>query len=63
MLIIKIQKNESIEKALKRYKYKVYSTKVIETLRERQYFEKPSVTKRKRKKDAIYREKKKGSLS
>ena len=52
MIVIEVQKGESIEKALKRYKYKVIKTKQIDMLRERQEFVKKSVTKRMKKKTA-----------
>lgn len=53
MLIVKLKKGENILKALKRFKQKVRSTKLIKELRERQQFDKPSVKKRKAKKKAI----------
>lgn len=58
MIIIKIGKNESIDKALKRYKYRVFMSKQIETLKEKQQFEKKSSKKRKMKLKAIYHQKK-----
>lgn len=54
MLIIKLGKNESIERALKRYKQKVSKTKQLKNLRDRKEFTKPSVTKRKQKAKAKY---------
>lgn len=56
MIVIEIQKGESIEKALKRYKYKVIKTKQIDKLRERQEFVKKSVTKRMKKQKAKYKQ-------
>lgn len=56
MIVIEIQKGESIEKALKRYKYKVIKTKQIDMLRERQEFVKKSVTKRMKKQKAKYKQ-------
>lgn len=53
MLIVKLKKGENINKALKRFKNKVRSTKLIRNIREGQYFEKPSEIKRKAKKKAI----------
>jgi small subunit ribosomal protein S21 len=47
MLIINIKENESIDKALKRFKKKFEKTGVVKQLRRRGAFEKPSVTRRK----------------
>tara|TARA_R110000796_G_scaffold40742_5_gene100806 strand:+ start:766 stop:957 length:192 start_codon:yes stop_codon:yes gene_type:complete len=60
MLIVKVKKGESIEKALKRYKLKVNKTKQTIKLREGQEYEKPSSKKRKQKQKAKYLEMKKG---
>ncbi|TYB78357.1 30S ribosomal protein S21 [Bizionia myxarmorum] len=46
MLRIEIKEGENIERALKRYKRKHRNVKVMQTLREKQYFTKPSVKKR-----------------
>lgn len=46
MLIINIKENESIDKALKRFKKKFEKTGVLKELRARTSFEKPSVTRR-----------------
>ena len=51
MLIIKIGKNESIEKALKR---QVRNVKQQQKIKENRYHEKPSSIKRKQKSKAIY---------
>ena len=56
MLIIDV-KDGNIERALKSYKNKVKSVKLIEQLRDRKEFEKPSVTKRVNKQKAIRKEK------
>jgi len=53
MLIVKLKKGENINKALKRFKNKVRSTKLIRNIRENQYFEKPSQARRKQKMKAI----------
>ena len=53
MLIVKLKKGENINKALKRFKNKVRSTKLIRMIRDNQYFEKPSQAKRKQKMKAI----------
>jgi ribosomal protein S21 len=61
MIIIEIKKGESIERALKRYKYKVIQTKQLVKLREGQEFTKPSQKRRKKLEKAKYKEKRKGS--
>jgi small subunit ribosomal protein S21 len=57
MLIISIKEEESIDRALKRYKRKVQSTKLIKELRNRKHFQKPSVMRRHEILNATYREK------
>ena len=57
MLIIKPEKNDNIERLLKKFKYKFEKTKVLKELRERQQFDKQSVKKRKIKNKAIYKNK------
>ena len=54
MIVIKIEKGESLEKALKRYKYKVIKTKQIEELRARQEYVKNTTKKREKMKKAKY---------
>jgi small subunit ribosomal protein S21 len=54
MIIIDLTKEKSIESALRTYKQKVQKTKQIQKLRERQQFEKPSVTRRKEVLKAVY---------
>jgi len=54
MLIVEVKKGESIESALKKMKFKVKKTKLIENLRERQEYVKPSVKKREMKQKAKY---------
>ncbi|MES2734094.1 MAG: 30S ribosomal protein S21 [Bacteroidota bacterium] len=56
MIIINIKDNESIDKALKRFKKKFERTGVLKELRYRTYFEKPSITKRTVKIKAAYRQ-------
>ena len=46
MIIVPIKENESIDKALKKFKKKFERTGVVRELRRRQTFEKPSVTRR-----------------
>jgi len=46
MLIVNVKENESIDKALKRFKKKFEKTGVLKELRSRTSFEKPSVARR-----------------
>ncbi len=54
MLRVIIKDGDNIEKGLKQFKRKVMNTKLIKELRDRQEFEKPSVTERKKKLKARY---------
>jgi small subunit ribosomal protein S21 len=56
MLIIDIKDNESIDKALKKYKKKFEKSGVLKQLRARQAFIKPSVRRRKEILNARYRQ-------
>ena len=60
MLIINIKEDESIDRALKRYKRKFQLTGTINELRRRKNFEKPSVVRRNEILNAEYRLKKYG---
>ena len=53
MLIVKVE-NGNIEKALKIFKKKCLSTKILQELRDRQFYMKPSERKRMNKNKAIY---------
>ncbi|MEM7107956.1 MAG: 30S ribosomal protein S21 [Bacteroidota bacterium] len=46
MIVINVKENESIDKALKRFKKKFEKTGVLRELRSRTSFEKPSVSRR-----------------
>jgi small subunit ribosomal protein S21 len=46
MIIVPVKDNESIDKALKKFKKKFEKTGVVRELRYRQAYEKPSVTRR-----------------
>ncbi|MCB9282858.1 MAG: 30S ribosomal protein S21 [Lewinellaceae bacterium] len=59
MLIINVKENETIERALKRYKRKYQKSGVLKEIRSRRYFEKPSVSRRTEYLKAVYREQKK----
>ena len=54
MLIIPIKEGENIERALKRYKRKHRNIKVMQNLREAQFFTKPSVKRRREIQKAEY---------
>ena len=54
MIVVPLKEGENIEKALKKFKRKFEKTGVIKELRNRQAFEKPSVTNRKKMMRAIY---------
>ena len=56
MLIINIKENDTIDKALKKYKKQFDRTGVLRELRERQQFTKPSVKRRKEIIKAKYKE-------
>ena len=56
MIIVNIKENESIDKALKRFKKKFEKTGVLKEIRSRSYFEKPSVRRRNEVLRAAYRE-------
>ena len=55
MIIIDVKDEESIDRALKRYKRKHRDLKIRNQLRSRQYFTKPSVERRNEILDAEYR--------
>lgn len=57
MLIVNVKENESIDKALKRFKKKFEKTGVVKELRKRSQFEKPSVLRRAEVIKAKYRQK------
>ena len=46
MIIVNVKENESLEKAMKKFKKKYEKTGVLKELRARQAFVKPSVKKR-----------------
>jgi small subunit ribosomal protein S21 len=57
MLQINVKENESLDKALKKFKKKFEKTGVVKELRSRQAFEKPCITRRMQKMKAIYKQK------
>jgi len=54
MLIIKVKDGEKIDRALKRLKRKFRDTQVLQTLRDKKEFTKPSVLRRQQIKKAEY---------
>ena len=54
MLIIKVKDGEKIDRALKRLKRKFRDTQVLQTLRDKKEFKKPSVLRRQQIKKAQY---------
>ena len=62
MLIVKLNKGENINRALKRFKSKVKKTKLIKQIRDNQHFIKPSAKKRDQLKKAIRTRKYRESL-
>ncbi len=61
MLIINVKEEESIDRALKRYKRKYFAVRMMKQLRNRKTFKKPSVKRRDEILNAEYRLKKYGS--
>jgi len=57
MLIINVKSDESIDRALKRYKRKFKKTRVLKELRNRKNFTKPSVKRLNEILNAEYRQK------
>lgn len=56
MIIVNVKENESIDKALKRFKKKFEKTGVLKEVRRRSFFEKPSITRRTEKIKAAYKQ-------
>ena len=57
MIVVNVKENESIDRALKRFKKKFERTGVLKELRSRGHYEKPSVRRRSVKLRAAYRQK------
>lgn len=55
MIIINVKEEESIDRALKRYKRKHRNVGIVKQLRKRKHFTKPSVQRREEVLDAAYR--------
>ena len=58
MIIVNVKENESIDRALKRFKKKFEKTGVIRELRSRTFYEKPSISRRTERLKAAYRQSK-----
>jgi small subunit ribosomal protein S21 len=58
MLIVDVKNGESIDQALKRFKRKYQQAQIVQELRERKEFTKPSVKRRSEILKAVYREQK-----
>ena len=58
MIQVNVKENESIDRALKRFKKKFEKTGVLKELRSRTFYEKPSVKRRTEKLKAAYRQQK-----
>ena len=54
MIVVPVKEGENIERALKKFKRKFEKTGVVQELRRRQQFDKPSVVNRLAKERAIY---------
>ena len=54
MIIVPVKDGENIERALKKFKRKFEKTGVVQELRSRQQFDKPSVKKRLKMERAVY---------
>jgi small subunit ribosomal protein S21 len=57
MIVVNVKENESIDRALKRFKKKFERTGVLKELRARTFYEKPSIKNRIMKLKAAYRQK------
>ena len=54
---VKVKDNESVERALKRFKKKHDKANIKTEVRERKNFEKPNITRKVLKKKAVYKQK------
>jgi len=55
MIFVNVKENESLDRALKKFKKKFEKTGVVKELRERQSFTKPCIKKRQQKIHAAYK--------
>ena len=63
MLVINVKENDSLEKALKKFKKKFEKTGVVKQLRRRGAFIKPSITRRTEMIRASYKQKTYGNIN
>ena len=63
MIIVDVKKEKNLETALRSFKNKIQKTKLIQQLRERKEYTKPSVKKRDEKLKSIYSDKIKNGLN
>ncbi len=56
-ITIYVKDNESLDRALKRYKKKFEKLRILKRLRSRMYYKKPSIRRREERLKAIYRDK------
>ena len=56
MIVINVKENESIDKALKRFKKKFERTGVLKEVRRRSFYQKPSISRRHEKIRAAYKQ-------
>lgn len=56
-ITIHVKDNESIDRALKRFKKKFEQTRVLRKLRSKMYYKKPSIQRREERIKAIYKQK------
>ena len=61
MLVIKVGKNEKIDRALKRFKRKFRNTQILKHLKDKKHHTKKSTKKRHEKQKAVYNRIKKDS--
>ena len=61
MLVIKVGRDEKIDRALKRFKKKFRNTKILQQLRDKKHYTKKSTKKRVAKQKSIYNKIKKES--
>ncbi len=57
MLVIQVKDNETIDKALKRFKKKFEKTGVLKQVRTKAFYEKPSMSRRNAKSRSSYKQK------
>lgn len=63
MIVVNVKENESLDKALKKFKKKFEKTGVLKELRRRQAFEKPSISRRQTIIRAAYRQQQQNQTS